>query len=339
MNNNDQLNVGIVGCGHQGGWIARAIERTEALCVTSCVDPVREAAEKLAAFCGHSNAYASVEELLRNGGVDAVIVATPHDALYGVSLSAINAGVHMLAEKPIALNGREAIEIEGAVEKAGICYMSGYSFRFAAALKQVHDLLSAGAIGRIQAVAANIGTRPKLSGWISSPETGGGALLYLGSHLVDEILWFLKDDPVEVYADVRHRADTRADDTSAFQIRFAGGAVAQCITTQASASFFNNVDIIGSDGRLSLWGAGFLSYDILVSSAKLEAYSQPTMIKPRVIGDPILAMLVAELDEFAAAVQEDRQPLITATDGRRVLEVLDAVAESGRIGKPVELKV
>jgi len=262
--------------------MARAVERTEALYVTACADPDRDAAAKVAAFCGHSNVYASVEELVRNGDVDAVIIAAPHDALYGVSLSAINAGMHVLAEKPIALNGKQGSEIEDAVEKAGTCYMSGYSFRFVAGPRHVRDLLSAGAVGQIQAIAANIGTRPKLSGWISNPETGGGALLYLGSHLVDEVLWFLNDDPVEVYADVRHRADTKADDTSAFQIRFAGGAVAQCIATQASAMFFNNVDIIGSDGRLSLWGSGFLSYDISVSSAKLEAYSQPTMVRPGV---------------------------------------------------------
>lgn len=337
MTNNHQLHVGIVGCGHQGGWMARAIERTAELCVTACADPDRDAATRVAALCGHSNVYPSIAELLSDGDVDACIVATPHDALYEVSLSAINAGVHVLAEKPIALNGREAAEIADAVEKAGISYMSGYSFRFAAGLKQVHDLLAAGAVGQIQAISANIGTRPKLSGWISDPATGGGALLYLGSHLVDEVLWFLNDDPVEVYADVRHRADTKADDTSAFQIRFAGGAVAQCIATQASAMFFNNVDIIGSDGRLSLWGSGFLAYDISVSSAKIEAYSQPTILRPRVIGDPILAMLVPELKEFAAAVQENRQPSITAADGRRVLNILDAVVRSGRIGQPVEL--
>ena len=269
--------------------------------------------------------------------VDAAIVATPHETLYDVSLSAINAGVHVLAEKPIALSGREAANIEDAVEKAGIFYMSGYSFRFVAGLRQVHDLLAVGAVGQVQAISANIGTRPKLSGWISSPETGGGALLYLGSHLVDEILWFVNDDPVEVFANIRHRADTRADDTSAFQIRFAGGTVAQCIATQASASFFNNVDIIGSDGRITLWGSGFLSYDILLSSAKLEAYSQPTMLRPHVIGDPILAMLVPELEESAAAVRENRQPSITAADGRRVLTILDAALTSGRTAQPVEL--
>jgi predicted dehydrogenase len=309
----------------------------KALKVTACADPDQDAGNIVAAIAGHSSVYATAEEMLAGKDIDAVAIATPHDGLHEVSLTAIDAGKHVLAEKPIALNETEAAEIEEAVDREGICYMSGYSFRFVTALQRVHDLLEAGAVGEIQSLAASIGTRPKLSGWVSKPETGGGALLYLGSHLVDEILWFLDDDPVEVYADVRYRADTQADETSAFQIRFARGAVAQCIATQASETFFNNVDIFGREGRVSLRGMGFLGYDISVSSSRLETYSHPTTIRPRVWGDPILSMLVPELEEFAAAIQENRQPSITITDGRRVLKVLDAVVDSGQTDKPVRL--
>jgi predicted dehydrogenase len=337
MNDRNQVRVGIVGCGYQGYLMAQAIGETDVLRVTACADPTKDAAAKTAALAGHSNIYVSADDLLDKSEVDAVIIATPHHVLHEATLTAINAEKHVLAEKPIALNEKEAAEIEEAVARAGICYLSGYSLRFFVALKQVHDLLEAGAVGEVQAITASIGTRPKLSGWNASPETGGGALLYVGSHLVDEVLWFLEDDPIEVYADVRYRADTKADETSAFQIRFAKGTVAQCIVTQASEAFFNIVDIFGRDGRISLRGSGFLLYDILVSSSKLEAYSQPTTIRPRVWGDPRMEKHIPELEEFAAAIQEERQPAITVADGRRVLKVLDAVLESGRMGKPVTL--
>jgi predicted dehydrogenase len=166
---------------------------------------------------------------------------------------------------------------------------------------------------------------------------GGGALLMLGSHLVDEVLWCVGDDPVKVYADVRYRSDTGIDETSAFQIRFAGGAVAQCLVTQAADAWFDFVEVYGREGRIGLRSSNWLRYEISVSSKANPAYAQPATICPRLRGNPILMMLAPELEEFGAAIQEKRQPAITATDGRQVLKVLDAVIESGRMGVPVRV--
>jgi len=229
------VRIGIVGCGYQGHLLAEAIARTSSLQVTACADPVREAAASVAALAGQSEVYASVEELLAQGEVDAVMIATPHHLLAKTALAAIQAGKHVLAEKPIAMNEQQAATIEDAARQTGICYMSGYSLRFFVAQAQVYNLLAAGTVGEIQAIRGGIGTG-RLGGWFAEVESGGGALLYLGSHLVDEILWYANDDPVAVFADVRTRADTGTDDTSAFQIRFAKGAVAQCLVTQAAGA-------------------------------------------------------------------------------------------------------
>jgi predicted dehydrogenase len=336
MDSQDQVRVGIVGCGYQGRLMAQAIAKTSRLRVAACADPVKNAATAVAALAGHSDVYASADELLDKSEVDAVIIATPHHVLCEIALAAIGTGKHVLAEKPIAMNEREAARIEEAAARAGICYMSGYSLRFFVAQRQVYDLLAAGAVGEIQAVAAGIGQGP-LGDWFAKAEMGGGALLYLGSHVVDEILWFVQDKPVQVYADVRHRPDTGTDETSTFQIRFAGGAVAQCLVTQAAERWFDFVSIYGRDGRISLVASYWLQYEISVSSKAIPAYAQPTTICPRLRGDPIMMMLVPEVEEFAAAIQENRQPAITASDGRQVLKVLDAVVESGQTGRPVRV--
>jgi phthalate 4,5-cis-dihydrodiol dehydrogenase len=334
MNSQDQLRVGIVGCGYQGRLLARAIARTSKLQIVACADPAGEAAAQVAALAGHAQVHASADELLDKSEVDAVLIATPHHVLDEIALAAIAAGKHVLAEKPIATNEREAARIEEAAARAGICYMSGYSLRFFVAQKRVYELLTAGVVGEIQAVMAGIGMGP-LGDWFARPEMGGGALLYLGSHLVDEVLWFVRDRPVQVYADVQHRPDTGADETALFQIRFAQGAVAQCLVTQAVEEWFDFVNIYGREGRIGLASSDWLRYEISVSSSARPAYAQPTTICPRLRGDPIMMMLVPEVEEFAVAIQENRQPSITATDGRRVLKVLDAVAESGRTGRSV----
>jgi predicted dehydrogenase len=336
MDSQDQVRVGIVGSGYQGRLLAQAIAKTDRLGVIACADPIIDRAADVAALAGHAEAYASADELLDKSEVDAVIIATPHCVLHEIALAAIGRGKHVLAEKPIAMNEREAAKIEAAVARAGTCYMSGYSLRFFVAQKQVFDLLAEGAVGEIQAVTAGIGTGP-LDGWFAEPEMGGGALLYLGSHLVDEILWFVQDEPVQVYAEIRHRPDTGTDETSAFQIRFGGGAVAQCLVTQAVEGWFDFVNIYGREGRIGLASSNWLRYEISVSSTALPAHAEPTTICPRLRGDPIMMMLIPELEEFVSAIQEKRQPAVTVTDGRRVLKVVDAVVESGRTGRAIRV--
>ena len=328
------LRVGLVGCGGHGRNLAQAIVRSKSLHLVACADPDEAAASRAAAFAPEVSTHASVEALLAEQEVDAIIVATPHHLLAPITLTALRAGKHVMAEKPIALNEREAIEIEQAAAQAGVCFMAGYSFRYLMA-RYVHDLLDTGVTGELQAVTGAIGYGPMNTGWTAYPETGGGPLLFLGSHLVDMVLWFLNDDPQEVFANVNYRSDTGTDNLSSFQIRFAKGAHAQCLVTQAASTFFYEINLYGNTGKISLRGRSFLHFEIEVYSSAVAAYQEPTLIRPLIWGDHIGAMLVPELEEFAYAVHEHRAPAITAADGRRVLRILDAVNESARCNHSV----
>jgi predicted dehydrogenase len=336
MVNQSQLRVGLIGCGYQGRLLAQAIEKVTALRVTACADPIEEAAAGVAALFGTRNTFASAGELLRRSEVDAVLIATPHHVLHEIALEAIDAGKHVMAEKPIAIDEQQAVGIEKAVADTGICFMAGYSLRFFAAHRQVHDLLAVGAVGEVQTITAGMGAQP-FSGWGADPAAGGGALLFLGSHLVDTVLWCVNDEPVEVYADVRRRSDTGVDETSSFQIRFARGAVAQFLVTQAAGQWFDFVSLYGREGYISLVSRQWLQCEITVVSNIVPEYAHPAAIRPLFTDQPLMMMLVPELEEFTAAIQENRQPAITASDGRRVLRVLDAVVRSGQTGKPVGL--
>jgi UDP-N-acetyl-2-amino-2-deoxyglucuronate dehydrogenase len=337
MENQTPLRVGIVGCGYQGGILAQTSIKGNAWRIVACADPDRAAAARVAAIAGGAAAYASTEELLQCMDVDAVFVATSHDALYECSLAAIQAGKHVLAEKPIGLDEKEAAQLEEAVARSNVCFMAGYSFRYIAAWQKVAELLQAGAVGEIQAITGAIGIPPMSSGWRASPETGGGPMLYVGSHLVDQILWTMADDPVEVFAGIRYRADTRADETTTFQIQFSRGTVAQGMVTQTShAGLYSNLDIYGRQGRIGLHGVDF-TYAVDVVSSALPAYSQPTSIQLPQMEDLRILMHQPQLAEFAQAIRERRQPAITVSDGRRVLKVLDTFIKSERTGQPVRI--
>ena len=336
MDASTPLRVALVGCGYQGGIFAQAIARMPALRIVACADPNLEAAAQVAAQAGAVPAFPSVEALLRAVDVDAVIVATAHGALYECSLAAIQAGKHVLAEKPIGMDETEAAQLEEAVAGTGVCFMAGYSFRFFPALQAVHHLQQSGAVGEVHTVAGAIGIGPMSSGWRASPETGGGPLLYVGSHLVDEILWLLDDEPAEVTATARYRADTHADETTTFQIQFAHGAVAQGVVTQAVDSFFNTLEVYGREGMISLRGVEF-TYTVEVTKRTLPAYAQPSLTRYLEREDLRIVMHRPQLVEFAAAIRERRQPSVTVSDGRRVLRVLDAIARSSRTGETVRI--
>jgi len=236
----------------------------------------------------------------------------------------------------MGMDEKEAAGLEDAVARANITFMAGYSFRYIAAWQKVRDLLEAGAAGEVHTIVASMSIGPLFEGWISRPEMGGGPLLYVGSHLVDQILWYLGDYPVEVSANIRYRADTRADETTAFQMRLAKGTVVQGMVSQAGTRFINNVDIFGRQGFIGLRGGGF-NYTVEVISNALPAYSQPTIIHFPQVPDLRILMHLPQLTEFAQAIREHRQPSCTVTDGRRVLKVLDAIVKSDRACQPVRI--
>jgi UDP-N-acetyl-2-amino-2-deoxyglucuronate dehydrogenase len=333
----DKLRVGIVGCGYQGGRLAQAIALVDTLTITACADIIPERAVELAAFAGQASAHTSAEDLLQENNVDVVMVATPHHVLAPISLLAIRAGKHVLSEKPCGMSAAEMAEVEQAVASAGVSYLAGYSFRYIPAWYKVHELLEQGVVGEILAVMGCIGTGAMNEGWKSTPETGGGPLMYVGSHLVDQVLWYMQDDPVEVYASTRFRSDTRADETSAFQVTFSRGATAQLMSSQTANGFLNQVDIFGRDGSISMRPCGFLDYEVTASSRVIEEYKEPAVIHVPVAGDVRNVKHSRQLAEFVQAIRSGQPVFTTVHQARQVMEVVDAVFTSSRTGEPVRM--
>ncbi len=332
----DLLRVGLAGCGYQGHCLATALGRTTTFSLVACADPDQEAAATVAALSPRTRPFSSVEALLEATSLDALLVATPHHLLRPVSLAALRAGKHVLAEKPCGLDEQEAAAVQQEARRADVRYMAGYSCRFSLG-RHVHDLLAAGAVGDIQAITGTMGCGPLNEGWAATAETGGGPLLFLGSHLVDLVLWFMDDEPVGASGRVRRRAGSDVDETSAFQIYFSRGPVAQCLVTQAASTFFFTVDIHGRAGRIVLRGSGWSQFEIEVSSTVDAAFSEPVVTRPGPRDDHISTMLVPELEEFASAISDRREPSVGATDARRVLRVLDAVVAADRSGASVRI--
>jgi predicted dehydrogenase len=266
------------------------------------------------------------------------MVATPHHVLAPISRLAIQAGKHVMCEKPCGMNAAELAEVEKATARAGIRYLAGYSFRDSPSWQKVHELLEQGVVGEILAVTGYFGMDGMEAGWKSAPETGGGPLMYIGSHLIDQVLWYLKDDPVEVYANMRFRSDTGLDETSVFQVRFARGAIAQLISTQAGPDFNHQLEIHGRDGSISMRQVGFLDYEVNVSSRAVAEYQQPTLMRVPFSGDVRYVKHSRQLTRFVESIHSGEPVSVSALQARQVMQVIDGVFQSSRTGVPVRFE-
>src|SRR5262245_65447805 len=124
--------------------------------------------------------------------LDAVIVVTAHHALAAAVTAVVESGRHAFCEKPLATTAAAGQPAVAAARRAGVNLMVGYCLRYDALRRRMKELLDAGAVGEVAYVAAGKGGPPHpAQGWLADRSAGGGQLMWVGSHLVDQVNWML----------------------------------------------------------------------------------------------------------------------------------------------------
>jgi predicted dehydrogenase len=326
----DPLRFGLIGCGQHGRLLLRALAEVSGTELAACADPNEDAVRAVA---GDGVAgFADYREMLERSRLDAAIVVTAHGALAGAATAALESGRHVFCEKPMATSAAEARPVVAAARRAGVNLMVGYVLRFDASRRRMKELVDAGAVGEIAYLSAGKGGQ-RHTGWLAERAAGGGQLMWVGSHLVDQLNWLLGKRAERVFAEVEWRPDGGSDDTTVATIRFEDGVLAHLDCSQATHASYDYVEVVGSRGRIrSDWTPRSV---MRVHSDVIPEYREPTTIDP--ISADRLPMYVTELREFVASVAERRPPAVTGEDGLRALEVLDAIVASAERGAPISL--
>ncbi|NOY80286.1 MAG: Gfo/Idh/MocA family oxidoreductase [Kiritimatiellaeota bacterium] len=342
---NDKLRFGLIGCGAQGRYLSEALRLTGAAELIACADVRPEAAQAAAAHCGYKHFYSDLHDLLEQEELDAVVVAVVHDQLQPCGLAVVASGRHLFIEKPMALTAAAGRELAAAARSAGKKMMVGYTLPFMPARVRLKELVRQGAVGAVVHLAAGqlIGG---IGGWLARPEHGGGPLLYIGTHVIYQVLDLIDAAPERVFAEIAF-TESGVDAEALFSVRFAGGITAQFTVSQRLGCRYGWIDVFGDAGRIhSEWESNALT----VHSRDLAAYRDPTTIEvPAEVVGPTARLgdmasvnacrysraWAAEFVEFIGAIREDRRPRVAGEDGVRVLEITDAVFASGRAGRPV----
>lgn len=313
-----------------------ALKTVEGIELAACADADEVAAHAAVRDLGFERPYLDYRDMLSRESLDGVMIVTPHHALKDAVVAAVESGCPVLVEKPMAVSQAEAEEIRTAARRAGVPVMVAFCLRYAEGRKTMRSLIDKGAVGDIALVnGAKSGSVHPLDSWRSKPDMGGGQLLWIGVHITDQVLWMVGSEPQRVQSEISWHPQTGADENTAFTIRFKNDVIANVLCSQGIAAGYQVMDyieVIGSNGRIR---ADWPSNVVQVHSRTLPEYSHPTTIRPQEL--LTAEMYQAEVRDWTDSLSQKTEPPITYDDGANVLQIIDAVFESGRTGMPVTL--
>jgi predicted dehydrogenase len=248
------MNVAIVGCGLIGNKRAKALPK-DARLVVSC-DTVLERAQKL----GAPEASTDWRATVARPDIDIVIVATIHDQLAPITAAAVEAGKHVLVEKPGACRAAELAPIIDATRRTGSRVRVGFNHRYHRALQKAREIFDSGVLGPMMFVRGRYGHggRPGYDKeWRAVPEkSGGGELVDQGMHLIDLSRWFLGDFTDAKGFIATYFWNMPVEDNAFLLLRTAGGQVASLHATWTEWKNLFSLEIYGRDGKLDISGLG-----------------------------------------------------------------------------------
>ena len=345
-----KLGIGIIGSGgiaqgaHMPGYAA-----IPDLCeIVAVADVNEETARTAAQKFNVKHVFTDYRKLLEMDEVDAVSVCTPNYLHYEPTILAFQAGKHVLCEKPIAMNAKQAAEMVAAGRKAGKKFMVGYNLRFAPTSQLLKTYIDAGDLGEIYFARAQALRRRGIPGWgvfIDKSKQGGGPLIDIGVHILDLTLWLMgHPKPIAAsgmtYAKFGHRSDVvgfmgqwdyknfTVEDFAVGLVRLENGA-----TISLESSFVANIPEDVFTSTLCGTEGGALTHPLTIVR---EQHRSLQVFKPE-IPNPNINTHAAEVKHFCECILNDTEPLTTGEHGLAVAQVMDAIYASSEAGKEVPI--
>ena len=236
------------------GWIAELFVKDllrTGHSVTAVGSRTEESAKRFAKEFGIATAHGSYAALAADPNVDVIYIATPHPQHVAAAKLALNAGKHILVEKPFTINAREAAEIVALAKAKNLVVLEAMWTRFLPHMRRIREIAAAGTIGEIRSLIADhtqkLPDDPKHR--LNDLALGGGALLDLGIYPIS-FAWDILGKPANIKASATFRA-TGADAQVATIFHYASGAIATTLSSSDSAGA-NRASIVGTKGRIEI---------------------------------------------------------------------------------------
>lgn len=274
-------------------------------------------------------AYGSYEALLDDPDIDAIYNPLPNTLHDEWTRRAADRGKHVLCEKPLTPTVKPAIELVAYCRAKGIRLMDGFMWPHHPRTARIRELLDNGTIGEVQRAngAFSFKLDLKAENIRLKPDQGGGSLLDVGCYPIYGIRWAMGAEPIRVFAQAHYSQGVDVEMSGV--LWFADGRQA-VFDSGFRGPFRGWLEIAGSEG--SIWVRDMWLPD---EPALFEIRREGAA--PEVHSVPGHDQIVCMLDDFAAAVRDEREPTPSPDEAIKTLRVLDALAFSAREGRVVEV--
>ncbi|RXZ84292.1 gfo/Idh/MocA family oxidoreductase [Paenibacillaceae bacterium] len=316
----NKLNWGVLGC---AGIAVRSVipgmrasETAEVLAIASRdLAKAEETAQKL----DIPVAYGSYEALIADNNIDAVYIPLPNHLHMEWAIRAMEAGKHVLCEKPLALNAAEAERMVGASAKAGVHLAEAFMYRHHPRYTRMKEIIKSGEIGEIRGIYGNFtfNNAGDASNVRYRRDWGGGSLYDVGCYPISAARMLLEAEPeaATVHALISPEHDN-VDMMASGVLEFAGG-VALTFDCGMWAAFRNSLEVLGTEGRIEVPSAfvGDPNFYVSTNAGRREEKQET------------LNQYALQADAFAAAVRGE-QPRFAPSDAVLNMKVIDACLKS-----------
>jgi predicted dehydrogenase len=316
--------VGLVGLGYWGPNLARNFDELSELRWLCDASP--DALDRFGARYPRARTTTDLDDLLGDSELDAIVVATPAVTHYELSKRALEAGKHVLVEKPPAMNAAEAEDLVATAEAAGRVLMPGHLLLYHPAVRKVKELVDAGELGDVLCVYSNRQNLGKI-------RTDENALWSLGVHDLSVILHLLDEEPSEMWAHGNSFLTPGVEDVVFCYLRFPSGKIAHMHLSWLDPHKMRKLTVVGKEKMVV--------FDDMELERKVTVYEkgpwQPTetygewqtrtgdIYSPKIASDEPLRL---ECHHFLSLAGGDGDAQRVAQDGLAVVRVLEQLQAS-----------
>ncbi len=350
----DRVRVAVVGLGWPGLRHLEGYLKNPHAEVVALVDASQPLLSLNQRQYGIERGFASLAELLDWGGCDAVSICTPNHLHAPMSIAALEAGQHVLCEKPLATTLAEGAAIVEKARASDRVFMMGFCRRYREDSKAVKRLVEAGELGEVYYARAGWLRRewnPTVRNWfLRKAQSGGGPLIDLGVHMLDLALWLMGDpEPVAVSGAVYNKlgpalarsAEMDVEDMASAYVRLNTGATLTLETSWVSYTEARDhvfCQLLGTKGGAKI------ELGLRPEGEHVEAYTSRAgvPVTERVFFGRTTEFTRSSFDnetaEFISAIREGREPTSTVEHGYRILRILDAIYRSAEAGAEIKVE-
>ncbi|MBV9389982.1 MAG: Gfo/Idh/MocA family oxidoreductase [Chroococcidiopsidaceae cyanobacterium CP_BM_ER_R8_30] len=280
----------------------------------------------------HSYSYNEFENCLNSGEIDAVYIALPNHLHCEYTVRAAKAGIHVLCEKPMAVTEKECEQMIRAAEENKIKLMIAYRLHFDKANMEAVEIGKSGQLGDVR-IFNSVFTQQVVEGNVRMEkiEVGGGTVYDMGVYCINAVRYLFQDEPTEVFAVSAKNGEKRfeqIDEMTSAILKFPGERLAT-FTSSFGAAPVSTFQIVGTQGDLRMDSAysyqGELKQQLTINGQTQER-SFPA-------GD----QFAAEITYFSDCLLTDKAPEPSGVEGLADIRIIQAVYQSARTGKPVQL--